>query len=246
MSFNGKVCVVTNSTSRIGSDVARHLASLGAKVSIVGRNEKRLKKLADQIIKARCSIPLSIVADVTKDAERIVDETIKHFGQLDVLINNAGIAIQDSVTEANMSEFDHIFNTCVKSIITLTKLCVPHLEKTCGNVVNISSMAGFKPISNFMTYCMTKAALDQFTKCAALDFAYRGIRINSVNPAAIQTPIFETFGLNEEQVERMVDVYKQRYPIGRMGEIYDTSAAVAYLADDKESSYLNGILLPVN
>lgn len=174
MSFDGKVVLVTGASSGIGADAARHLTSLGAKVSIVGRNEKRLNEVADEIKSSGSIAPLKIVADVTKDAERIVAETINHFGQLDILVNNAGIVTQDNVDNIKMSEFDRIFDTNVRSVITLTKLCVPHLEKTKGNIVNVSSVAGLKPVQNVLTYCMSKAALDQFTKCSALDLAMKG------------------------------------------------------------------------
>lgn len=175
MSFNGKIVLITGADG-IGADAACHLAKLGANVSIVGRNAKHLNQLAEQIESAGSLAPLTIVADVTKDAERIVEETIKHFGQLDVLVNNAGIISQDNAIEANISEFDRVFDTNVRSVITLTKLCVPHLERTKGNVVNISSVAGSKAIPNIMSYSMSKAALDQFTKCASIDLADKGIR----------------------------------------------------------------------
>lgn len=182
MAFNDKVVLVTGASSGIGADAARHLAKLGAKVAIVGRNEKRLNTVAEEIKNLGLVTPLAIVADVTEDAERIVDETIEQFGKLDVLINNAGIVIQDNVVQVNISEFDRIFDTNVRSAIKLTKLCVPHLEKTKGNVVNVSSVAGLKAFQNIMSYCISKAALDQFTKCTALDLAPKGIRVNSINP----------------------------------------------------------------
>lgn len=144
MSFDGKVILITGASSGIGADAARHLAKLGAKVSIVGRNEKRLKEVAEEIIKDGSLTPLPILADVNRDAERIVNETIKHFGKLDVLVNNAGIFALDSITEVKISEFDRVFDTNVRSVITLTKLCVPHLEKSKGNIVNVSSLAGEK------------------------------------------------------------------------------------------------------
>ncbi|XP_055302818.1 uncharacterized oxidoreductase TM_0325-like [Sitodiplosis mosellana] len=246
MSFDGKVALITGASSGIGADAARHLAKLGAKVSIVGRNEKRLNQVAEQIKSAGSPAPLVIVADVTKDAQRIVDETIKHFGKLDVLLNNAGVVIQDNVAEINLSEFDRIFDTNVRSVITLTKLCIPHLEKAKGNIVNVSSIAGLKAIPNVLTYCMSKAALDQFTKCSALDLASKGIRVNAINPAVIRTPIFQTVGVPVEAVEQMFEEYKTKYPVGRVGEVADTSAAIAFLADNKTASFLTGILFPVD
>lgn len=182
MNFNGKVVLITGASSGIGAGAARHLAQQGAKVAIVGRNEKRLNEVAEEIKKSGLARPLAIVADVTKDAERIVDETIKQFEKLDVLINNAGIGKQDNVIDADLSEFDRIFDTNIRSVIKLTKLCVPHLEKTKGNVVNVSSDAGLKPVEYLMSYCMSKAALNQFTRCSALDLAPKGIRVNAINP----------------------------------------------------------------
>lgn len=247
MSFNGLVVLITGASSGIGADAARYLAKLGAKVSIVGRNEKRLNEVAKEIEQSGALTPFQIVADVTKDAKRIVDETIKHFdGKLDVLVNNAGIVIQDTVETANLAEFDRIFDTNVRSIITLTQLCVPHLEKTKGNVVNVSSIAGLKAVRNVMTYCMSKAALDQFTKCSALDLAPKGIRVNSINPSVIRTPIFDTVGIPSEIAEQMFSEFKKRYPVGRVGDVSDTSAAIAFLADNKSASFVTGTLFAVD
>ncbi|XP_031638461.1 uncharacterized protein LOC116350700 [Contarinia nasturtii] len=246
MSFSGKVVLITGASSGIGADAARHLASKGASVSIVGRNEKRLNAVAEEIIKAGHPTPLAIVADVTKDVERIVDETIKKFGKLDVLVNNAGIVAQDNVVDIELSGFDRIFNTNLKSVIMLSKLCVPHLEKTRGNIVNVSSVAGLKCIQNVLSYSMSKAALDQFTKCSALDLAPKHIRVNSINPAAIETPIFQVGDLSKELIDRVRDDCISKYPVKRIGDVSDTSSAIAYLADENAASFLTGILLTID
>lgn len=246
MSFNGKVALITGGSSGIGADAARHLAKLGAKVVIVGRNEKKLKEVADQIKKSGSPAPLAIVADVTKDAKRIIDETVKHFGKLDVLVNNAGFGIADNAAEADLSEFDRVFDTNVRSVINLTKLSVPHLEQTKGNVVNISSVAGIRAIAGFMTYCMSKAALDQYTRCASLDLAPKGIRVNSVNPAAVRTSFIEALGMSKEASDSIYEGLKDQYPVGRVGEVADTSAAIAFLANNETSSFLTGITITVD
>lgn len=246
MSFNGKVILITGAASGIGADAAHHLATLGAKVSIVDINAKLLAEVAGKITKSGSATPLQIVADVTSDSDRIVDETIKHFGKLDVLVNNAGIAIRDNVSEANISEFDRLFNINVRSLITLTKLCVPHLEKTKGNIVNTSSVCGLMPVQNCMSYCMSKAAVNQFTKCSALDLASKSIRVNSINPAVIDTPLHDSIGRCKEKTETYFDIFKTKYPLGRAGRVSDVSAGIAYLADDKLSSFLTSITLPID
>lgn len=246
MAFKGKVVLITGSSSGIGANAARHLAKLGAKVSIVDKNGERLNEVAKEIKDSGATPPLSIVADVTKDAERIVQETINHFGQLDVLINNAGIVNMDTVIGVNLSEFDRVFDVNVRGAIILTKFSVPYLEKTKGNVLNVSSVGGLKAKVNSMTYCMSKAALDQFTKCSALDLAPKGIRVNSINPAIVRTRLFESYGSDENQYEQRLEDRKNRYPLGRVGEVSDTSAAIAYLADNDLASFLTGVLLPVD
>lgn len=242
--FEGKVILITGASSGIGADAARHLASLGAKVAIVGRNEGRLNEVANQIKKSGAHTPLPIFADVTKDAERIVDETIKHFDQLDVLVNNAGISSFDNIFSIEMNEFDRVLDTNLRSVIKLTKLCVPHLEKSKGNIVNVSSVAAISPVQNITSYCISKAALDQFTKCSALDLA-PNVRVNSINPAQIRTPIFETI-MTSEEIEQMFNHFKTKYPVGRIGEVSDTSAAIAFLADNQSASFLTGQCLPVD
>lgn len=246
MSFNQKVILITGASSGIGADAARHFAKLGAKVAIVGRNGERLRAVAEEIKKSGSSSPLEIVADVTKDTARIVDETINHFGKLDVLINNAGVMGQDNAVDVNLDEFDRIFDTNLRSVIQLTKLCVPYLEKTKGNVVNVSSVAGLRGVPNFMSYAISKAALDQFTKCAAIDLAKKGIRVNSINPAVVRTPLFDTLNMPSEMINGYLEDCKNKYPLGRVGEVSDTSNALAHLTDNSKSSFLTGIILIVD
>jgi len=245
MSFTGKVIIVTGASSGIGADAARHLAKLGGQLSLVGRNKDLLNGVADEIRNSGSSVPpLVIVADVTKDAERIINQTVKHFGKLDVLVNNAGIAGiagSDSINNFDVTQFDNILNTNLRAVAILTALAVPHLEKTKGNIVNISSVAGMKSLPATLSYGMSKAALDQFTKCVALDLAPKGIRVNSINPAAIRTPIFGKIGWTSSQVEE----FAATHPIGRIGEVSDTSDAIAYVASDS-ASFITGILLPVD
>ncbi|XP_055325857.1 uncharacterized oxidoreductase TM_0325-like [Sitodiplosis mosellana] len=246
MSFEGKVVLITGASSGIGADAARHLAKLGAQVSIVGRNKERLSQVADEIEESGAIAPLAIAEDVTKNAQQIVDETIEHFGQLNVLVNIAGIAVMDDTYTLKTAELNRIFDTNVTSVITMTQLCVPHLEKTKGNIVNVSSICGSKSIPNFTSFCMSKAALDSFTKSAALDLSSKGIRVNSVNPAMIRTSILETMDYTAEQAKHLYDEEGKRYLIGRVGEVADTSAAIAFLADDNTASFLTGVLLPVD
>lgn len=185
MKFSGKVALFTGGSSGIGADAARHFAKLGAKVAIVGRNNKRLNEVAEQIVKDGASEkPLKITADVTAEPERIIDETVKHFGKLDVLVNCAGIMKPDSIDQFDVKEFDNQMNLNVRSVMVLTHLAVPHLEKTKGNVVNLSTALSLRPWGGFTTYCVSKSAIDAFTKCAAQSLAPKRIRVNALNPVS--------------------------------------------------------------
>lgn len=144
MSFEDKVILITGAGSGIGADASRHLAKLGGKVALVDRNEKYVLEVAQQIREAGHQTPLVIVADVTVDAERIINETIKHFGKLNVLVNNAGIVKYDNVTNVRMDEFDRMFDINVRSVVKLTQLAVPYLQKTKGNIVNTASIAALQ------------------------------------------------------------------------------------------------------
>lgn len=245
MSFTGKVVLITGASSGIGADAARHLSKLGAQVSMVGRNEQRLNDVADQIIEAGSPKPLTIVADVTTDAKRIIDETINHFGRLDVLVNNAGIFFSDTLVEFDVSEYDRLMDTNLRSVIILSHLAVPHLEKTKGNIVNVSSESGINAYDTFLSYCISKAGLNHFTKCAAIGLASKGIRVNAINPGDIETPMIAPVGVTESSPEwnSFLEKMKEQYLVGRVGLTADTNAAIEYLASQ---SFVNGILLPVD
>lgn len=242
MEFDGKVIIVTGASGGIGAETARHLSKLGGKVVLVGRNKNRLEKVANEITDAGASNTLAVIADVTKDAQLIIDKTIEHFGKLDVLVNNAAINIEMKVMDADLQLFDQVFNTNVRSIIELCKLAVPHLEQTKGNIVNVSSICGMVPVYQSTYYSMSKAALDQFTKCASNEFGRKGIRVNSVNPGLVDTPIFETAGMSSDEIKDFINGMSKRYPVGRIGHVSDIARCITFLASDR-SEFITGTLL---
>lgn len=245
MEFGDKVVLVTGASSGIGAETSRFFANLGAKVVLVGRNQARLEKVADEIKRANYPTPLAVCADVTKDSKQIIDQTIAHFGKLDVLVNNAGINIEVKVMDANIDQFDQVFNTNVRSVIELSKWAVPHLERTKGNIVNVSSICGMVPVYSSTFYSMSKAALDQFTQCASNEFGQKGIRVNSVNPGLVDTPIFETVGMTGNDRVKFIEEASKIYPVGRIGNVSDVARCIAFLASDK-SEFITGTLLRVD
>ncbi|XP_055299229.1 uncharacterized oxidoreductase TM_0325-like, partial [Sitodiplosis mosellana] len=164
MSFEGKIILITGASSGIGAACSQYFHKEGALLSLVGRNpdkfEKLFEKLGENGIETE---PLTIYADVSVDAERIINETIEKYGRLDILINNAGFGIPASLETLQIQDYDGIMATNVRGVVELTQLAVPYLIETKGNIINVSSIAGIIPVPEFFAYSMSKAALDQFT-----------------------------------------------------------------------------------
>lgn len=246
MSFRGKVVLITGASSGIGRDAAIEFARSGAKVALVDINGSALREVDDEIRgEESLSPPLPITGDVTQAAPRIIEETIRVFGRLDILVNNVGIVWKDTASNVVLETHDRIFATNCRAAVELTKLAIPHLEKTKGNVVNVSSLCGSLAHADMASYCMSKAALDMYTKCASLELAPRGIRVNSVNPGCTLTPLFQTMGKDETEVQAFLQKASERYPVGRIGKVSDMTNAILYLAGEK-SSFINGVLFNVD
>lgn len=244
MIFENKVILITGASSGIGADASRHMARLGGKIALVGRNETRLNAVADEIKADGSPTPFTIAADVTVDAERIINETVHHFGKLDVLVNSAGVFHRKEYLDTWQSEkFDDLMNINVKSVIRMTQLAIPHLEKTNGNVVNVSSISGVRAYPGVLSYAMTKAAINQFTKNVARELSSKKIRVNAIVPAIIRTPL--AIKAYKTEIEKNVLTDSRIHPIGRIGEVGDTSAAIVFLAGDS-ASFITGALLPVD
>lgn len=249
MDFTGKVIVVTGASSGIGAAIAIQFAAHGANVALVGRNEQKLKAVSEKCEKSTRK-PLVIIADVTKDADakRIISETIQIFGKLDVLVNNAGIGGLISILPGNaMQVFDRIIATNLRATVYMTKLAAPHIIETKGNIINISSIASLGVISkqNF-AYCTSKAGLDHFTRCVALELASKGVRVNSINPGPVKTNIIENMGATESQEQYMWNMFLKATALNRISGPEEIADLALFLASDKAKSITGSIYLTDN
>ncbi|XP_069966550.1 uncharacterized oxidoreductase TM_0325 [Bactrocera oleae] len=246
MSFAGKVVIVTGASTGIGATTAEAFAKLSAKVVLVGRNEAKLRSTA-----AACKLAnkeaeeLIITADVTTKAEFIINSTIQKFGQLDVLVNNAGIFYGGNILNIDVEQFDKILNTNLRSVFLLTKYAAPHLVKAQGNIVNVSSVAGLRSFPDVSVYCTSKAALDQFTRCVALDLAPKNVRVNAVNPGVIATDIQIRNGVTEEEYADYLEKCKETHPLGCVGTTKEVADAIIFLASES-STFITGATLSVD
>ncbi|CAH2043498.1 unnamed protein product, partial [Iphiclides podalirius] len=236
MSFSEKVVLVTGAGSGIGAEISVKFSSESASVVLVGRNEIKMNGVAQKCSEAGGN-PLVIVADVTVDADvkRVFTIIIEHFGKLDIVINNAGVAGAESIlSEGAITVFDKIMKVNLRAVMLISHLSLPHLLETKGNIINISSIGSssicFRVNSQ---YCTSKAGLDQFTKCAALELEPYGVRVNSVNPGPVKTNFMEAVGLTAEQQEQLRDTLLRGTLLNKIIEPSEVADLVLYLASDK-------------
>ncbi|XP_055855039.1 3-oxoacyl-[acyl-carrier-protein] reductase FabG-like [Episyrphus balteatus] len=246
MSLNNKVVIVTGASSGIGAATCVHFAQNGAHVVAVGRNLEKLQETGRACTKANLKAKfLLIQADVTKDTQKIVDKTIEEFGKIDVLVNNAGILASGTILDSDIQQFDSIMDTNLRAVFKLTKLVIPHLIKSKGNIVNVSSVAGIRSFVNALSYCVSKAALDQFTKCVALEMAPYNVRVNSVNPGVVVTEVHKRAGMDDEAYAKYLEHSKSTHALGRVGNVNEVAPAIAFLASDA-ASFITGALLAID
>ncbi|VDP21875.1 unnamed protein product [Soboliphyme baturini] len=226
-------------SSGIGRACAEHFASLGCFLSISGRNEERLKAVAQNCVQKGLDSDkvLSTRADITRkeDLKCLVDSTKRHFGKINILVNNAGILVRGSVADCPIEEYDRVMNTNVRAMISLTQLCIPDLIRSKGSIVNVSSINGPCAFAGVAYYCISKAAVDQFTKCLALEMAPHGVRVNAVNPGVVKTDLQKAF----------IEHSKETHALGRVGESIEVAKAVAFLASD-DASFTTGNLFRID
>lgn len=246
MSFANKVVIITGASSGIGEATAELLAKQNATLVLVGRNVENLEKVANKC-KSDAKSVLSIVADVCVETEtkRIIDETISKFGKLDVLVNSAGIIEIGSIETSSLEQYDRVMNVNVRSIFELTRLATPHLIKAKGNIVNVSSVCGIRSFPNGLAYNMSKAAIDQFTNCTALELAPHNVRVNSVCPGVIVTELHRRGGMDAEAYAIFLERCKTTHALGRPGNVNEVAEAIAFLASDA-ASFITAVQLPVD
>ncbi len=230
-----KVAIITGASSGIGRATALLFAKKGSKVIAVGRNEKELNALRDEV---ELKVQLADVREITQ-VEKLVTDTADSFGKIDVLVNAAGIIMNGSIEDTNLDDWDKMMNVNLRSVFFMMQKCVPHLAKTKGNIVNVSSVAGTRAFPNVLAYCVSKAGIDQLTKCAALELAPKNIRVNAVNPGVVVSNLHKRGGMEDEKYKEFLENSKKTHPIGRVGEATEIAELIYYLAS-KKAAWITG------
>ena len=244
--FQGRAAIVTGASSGIGRAAALALGSEGARVALGARREDRLVEVASGI-EAAGGEALVFPGDVTDSDYRgaLVRAAVERFGGLDHLVNSAGVIAFGTIENTSLAGWQRMFGLNVEAVFDLMRLAVPHLLKRKGSVVNVSSVNGIRSFPGVLAYNSSKSALDQLTRCSALELAAKGVRINSVNPGVTRTELHRAGGLDADRYEAFVEHSRTTHPIGRIGtpeEVADL--ALFRLSDD--AGFITGVTIPVD
>ncbi|MBA5866437.1 MAG: glucose 1-dehydrogenase [Nitrospira sp. CR1.3] len=234
----GKVAIITGGNAGIGEAVAKRLAEEGGTSVITGRRKAELDRVVGEI-ETKGGKALAVPGSVTDEAHArdTVERTIKAFGRIDVLVNNAGLGdFGKRIHEMDDATWTNVLDVNVNGVFRMTRAVVPQmLKQGRGSIVNISSIASVVGIPTLPAYAASKGALDALTRALAIDYAQDGIRCNVVNPGLIDTPMAAPLMANPEQLAPIL----AHYPIKRPGKPEEVAAMVLYLVSD-EAAWVTG------
>ena len=238
--FKGKTVIVTGAGSGIGAATARRFSEEGAAVVLCGRTSDKLEAVARDLPADRTLVHAADVAD-RQAVEGLVDAAVERFGRLDVMVNNAGIAPTGPITEASVEDWHAVMATDVDGVFYGCRAAVPHLVKTGGSIVNVSSVSGLGGDWNMSFYNAAKGAVTNFTRSLALELGAKGVRVNAVNPSLTFTDLTADM---KDDAELMAK-FKERIALGRAAEAEDIAPVIVFLASE-DARFVTGVNLPVD
>ena len=241
MKLTGKVALVTGGSRGIGFAIAKTLSENGASVVITSKDSDKIKKAESKI-----SNSFGITCDIKNknQVQNVINQTIKKFGKLDILVNNAGIFPKiKKLHQIEEEDWNEVLDVNLTGQFRFTKEAIPHLQKTSGCIINISSDAGLKAYQGFNAdaYSASKAALIVLTKCWALEYSKDKIRVNCICPGVVDTDMTKPFLQNQKDIEFM----NNEHPLGRIGQPDEIGKAVLYFVSD-DASWVTGAILTVD
>ena len=210
MSFEGRVALVTGGGSGLGRAIALALAGAGARVVVAGRRPEKLEEA--RAAAGRAGAVTTRRCDVTRAEHReaLVQATVEEAGRLDILVNSAGILEAGSLESTTADAWDRSFDINLRSLFALTQLAAPHIIRAKGSILNLSSVAGLRPYPGLLAYCVSKAAVDQLTRCLALEMAPHGVRVNALSAGPLKTLASSAVGAKD-----MESLYAAVSPLAR-------------------------------
>jgi NAD(P)-dependent dehydrogenase (short-subunit alcohol dehydrogenase family) len=241
--LDGKVAIVTGGASGIGWASAERFAAEGAAVAVVDLDAQGAEEAAAKLTGAG-HVAVGLAADVSSapDVAAAIARTVEVLGRIDVVFNNAGIAVGGSVLTVDEDAWDRCFAVNVKSVLLCSRAAVPHMEAVGGgSIINTASVAGLVAVENAAAYCAAKGAVISLTRNMAIDLAARNIRVNAVCPGTTLTPMVERLVVarGEGDRDKGMAMTVAKYPLGRLGHPEEIAAVAAFLAGD-DASFVTG------
>jgi NAD(P)-dependent dehydrogenase (short-subunit alcohol dehydrogenase family) len=246
MSFADKTIIVTGATSGIGHATAEAFGREHATVVLVGRDDRALADVAKQV-SAAGGRPVECAADITapEAAARIVRAAIDHSGAVDVVVNAAGVIASGTLDKTTDEVWDSMMAVNLTAPFRLMRAAAPHLAARKGTVVNVSSVNGLRSFPGVLAYCVSKAGMDQLTRCAAIEMAPIGVRVNAVNPGVTVTNLHRRSGMGDAQYAAFLERSKETHPLGRPGRPEEIAELILFLASDR-AGWMTGETIPID
>ncbi len=238
--FEGKVVIVTGAGSGIGAATAKRFLAEGACVVLNGRRKEKLAETADGIDPTRVLLHDGDVSDEAY-VTRLVEDTVSKFGSIDVLVNNAGVAAFGPILNSTTEQWRKVMSIDVDGVYFAIRAALPHLLKTGGSIVNVSSVSGLGGDWGGSIYNAAKGAVTNLTRALALELGSQGVRVNAVNPSLTSTEMTADFETNEPLIAK----FKDRLPLGRGAKPEEVASVIAFLASE-DAAFVNGVNLPVD
>jgi NAD(P)-dependent dehydrogenase (short-subunit alcohol dehydrogenase family) len=244
--LQGKVALITGSTSGIGAAAASALAQHGVKVTVTGRNREQGEKLVEEI-RAAEGQAFYIPTDLTHpDAPtQLVQEAVKYWNRLDIVVNNAAITCNKPLEAVTNADWDELFQLNVKAAFFIVQAALPWLEQRRGVVLNMSSINAWVNANNNFVYDCSKAALNHLTRGLALDLIHRGVRVNTLMPGGTHTPMLHQWieqKFSAEQAQETIEHLKRDPFVAAPQQIAD----IIVLMCSERSSWINGAEIPAD
>jgi NAD(P)-dependent dehydrogenase (short-subunit alcohol dehydrogenase family) len=246
MPLDGKIAIVTGASSGIGRATAEALGREHASLVLVGRNEAALSDVA-RVVAAAGGRAVTCPNDITSPdaAALIVGTAIDAFGAIDVLVNAAGVLASGTLDQTDDATWERMIAVNLTAPFRLMRAASPHLAARKGAVVNVSSVNGLRSFPGVLAYCVSKAGVDQLTRCAALEMAPFGVRVNAVNPGVTVTNLHRRSGMEEGPYAAFLERSKTTHPLGRAGEAAEVAALILFLASDR-AAWMTGETIPID